>query len=157
MDGAIGQGASRVVRGIDAEPQTSSSPNRLRLRIAGSGLHEQLRTVRRRLADWGSRAGLDRDDVDDMVLATYEALVNVADHAYPDGGGVAWLDADRRPEGIQVTVRDAGAWRPPAASPGRRGRGMAMIMSLAKRVAVVHSRAGTTVTMHWDVGQAHPS
>lgn len=113
-------------------------------------LRGQLRWVRLRLAEWAFGVGMDRDGVDDLVLAAYEALANVADHAYPDGSGDAWVDADRcTPHELVVVVSDRGLWRPPPSDPGLRGRGMTLISALAEKVSVHRGDAGTRVVMHW--------
>ena len=105
------------------------------------------------MADWAAAAGMGQDGIDDLVLATHEALANVADHAYPDGPGDAWIEAGRTGPGeLTVTVSDRGHWRPPPADPGLRGRGMILIAALADRVAVQRGTAGTvgtTIVMHW--------
>ncbi len=104
------------------------------------------------IAEWARAAGMAQDSVDDLVLATYEALANVADHAYPDGSGDAWVEAERSAQGeLTVVVTDSGRWRPPPTDPGLRGRGMALISALAERVAVTRGDNGTTVVMHWRV------
>lgn len=124
----------------------------MRLRLSGPSLRGQLRSVRLRLAEWATGAGMDRDAVDDLVLAAYEALANVADHAYANGTGDAWVDADRcAPDELVVVVSDRGCWRPPPSDPGMRGRGMALISALAAEVAVHRDDAGTRVVMHWRV------
>jgi serine/threonine-protein kinase RsbW len=123
---------------------------RLRLRLAGPSLHGQLRWVRLRVAEWAASVGMGQDGVDDLVLATYEALANVADHAYPDGPGDAWVEAGHAGPGeLTVVVSDRGRWRTPPADPGLRGRGMKLIAALADRVAVHRGASGTSVVMHW--------
>lgn len=123
----------------------------MRLRLSGPSLRGQLRWVRLRLAEWATGVGMGQDSVDDLVLAAYEALANVADHAYPDGPGDAWVEADRSGEGFVVVVSDQGHWRTPPEDPGLRGRGMTLISALAENVAVQRDAAGTTVVMHWRV------
>ena len=106
--------------------------------------------MRQRVAEWAAGLGVGQDGVDDMVLATYEALANVADHAYPDGPGDAWVDAGRTVAGeLTVVVSDHGRWRAPPPDPGLRGRGMMLIAALADRVAVHRGASGTRVVMHW--------
>lgn len=113
-------------------------------------MRSQLRWVRLRLAEWAAGLGMGGDEVDDLVLAAYEALANVADHAYPDGAGDAWVVADRcAPDEVVVVVSDEGRWRPPPSDPGLRGRGMTLISALAEKVAVQRGDAGTRVVMHW--------
>jgi serine/threonine-protein kinase RsbW len=102
------------------------------------------------MAEWASAAGMSQDGVDDLVLATYEALANVADHAYTGVQGDAWVEAERSSPGeLTVVVSDRGRWRPPPDDPGLRGRGMALITALTERVAVQRGTAGTSIVMHW--------
>ena len=124
-------------------------PEPLRLRLAAPSLPAQLATVRGRMAAWAEAVGFGADTIDDVVLATHEALANVADHAYPEGGGDAFLDADCDGDSVVVVVRDRGRWRPPMSDPGWRGRGLTIIHGLAENVEVRHGDAGTTVVMQW--------
>ncbi|HZG92841.1 MAG TPA: ATP-binding protein, partial [Pseudonocardia sp.] len=75
-------------------------PPPLRLRVAGAPLADRLAGVRREVASWAEGHGLDEMLVEDLVLATHEALANVADHAYPDGAGEAWLDVECTADGV---------------------------------------------------------
>jgi anti-sigma regulatory factor (Ser/Thr protein kinase) len=88
------------------------------------------------------------------VLATHEALANVADHAYPEGGGDAELDAACENGEIRVVVRDHGRWQAPAGDPGWRGRGLVLIQGLAEHVDVQRAAAGTSVAMRWRLPDA---
>lgn len=122
----------------------------LKLTLPGSTLPMQLSEVRRAVASWAAAAGMGPDDVDDVVLATNEALTNVADHAYSGVGGDALLEVRLRPpDELVVTVRDGGHWRIPPPDPGARGHGMTLIAGLAEFVAVRSGESGTTVEMHW--------
>lgn len=134
---------------IDVELPPPVSPDRLQMHLSGGELSVQLRAARTRLADWACSAGLTEDAADDLVLAAYEALANVADHAYPDGEGEAWLDVALHEGCIDVTVCDTGTWRPPPSDPGPRGRGLKLIEALAQRVTVERRAGGTVVAMHW--------
>jgi serine/threonine-protein kinase RsbW len=130
-------------------PALAPGPEPLRLRLAAPSLPTQLGAVRGQLAGWAEAIGLGTDAVDDLVLATHEALANVADHAYPNGGGYAFVDAECQDGTAVVMVRDSGRWRPPAADAGWRGRGLLIIRGLAQHVEVRHDDAGTTVEMQW--------
>jgi anti-sigma regulatory factor (Ser/Thr protein kinase) len=124
-------------------------PPPLRLRLAGEPLTRQLAGARREVARWAGRLGLPEEFTDDLVLATYEALANVADHAYPDGKGEARLDLQCVGGVLEVVVRDRGAWRTPPTDAGWRGRGLTIIRGLADEVRVQHDGDGTTVRMRW--------
>lgn len=127
-------------------------PELLRLCLSGPSLPSQLADARYRLATWARNIGVERETVEDLVLAAHEALANVADHAYPepDSGGEALLDAEVSSSGeIVVVVRDHGRWRVPSADPGWRGRGMVIIRALADAVVVRRDEGGTTVEMRW--------
>jgi serine/threonine-protein kinase RsbW len=121
------------------------------LRLHGvKALPDQLPPVRRVLRLWAAGAGLDGDGVEDLILATDEAMANVVDHAYPDVIGHFDLDAVRGPAGgITVTVTDYGRWHSPVMSPERslRGRGLQLMKGLARAVEIEAGRTGTRVQM----------
>jgi serine/threonine-protein kinase RsbW len=108
----------------------------------------QLIDVRRALADWARSAGLSPSTAADLVLASYEAMANATEHAYRDGTGTIDVLVTSDDAEVTVLVRDHGAWRPPPADPGHRGRGLLMIRSLS-RAEVVAGPDGTTVRMRW--------
>ena len=134
-------------------PALARGPEPLRFRLAAPSLPAQLPTVRGRMAEWAEAVGLGADTVDDVVLATHEALANIADHAYPDGGGEAFVDAECQDGTAIVVVRDLGQWRAPRDDPGWRGRGLTIIYGLADHVEVRHGAGGTTVEMQWPLPQ----
>jgi serine/threonine-protein kinase RsbW len=127
-------------------------PPPLRLELGGEPLARQLSGVRRAVAEWAGQLELPEELVEDLVLATHEALANVADHAYPDGSGKAWLDLECVGDVLEVVVRDRGEWRAPPTDTGWRGRGLMIIRRLAGDVRVQHGRGGTTVRMRWRLG-----
>jgi anti-anti-sigma factor len=103
----------------------------------------QLSVVRRAVSRWSIACGLDDDLVEDLQLALGEALSNAVEHAYAGGGdGECTYSLARRPDGSVVAeVTDTGAWRPPPADKGYRGRGLELISALAQDVEVVHGAA----------------
>lgn len=112
----------------------------------------QLVEVRHHLERWAAGTGLSALVVADVVLASYEALANAAEHAYPIGAGSVDLVAARTTDGrVLVTVRDHGSWRPLPLDPGLRGRGLLMIRALTQRVEVQQGQDGTTVHMEWEL------
>jgi serine/threonine-protein kinase RsbW len=114
--------------------------------------------IRHSLERWAGHTGLSTVVIGDVVLASYEALANAIEHAYPAGSGPVDLVAACTTDGrVLVVVRDSGRWRPPPSDPGLRGRGLLMIKTLAHRVEMQHSPHGTAVHMEWRLDPAlHP-
>ncbi len=111
----------------------------------------QLTRTRRLLVDWATATGLSRDHVNDLVLAAYEAMSNVVDHAYPDSTGTFDLRGDHADHRVTVTVADHGRWKPatttPALLPALRGRGLTLMKGLSDEFELVHDDTGTRVRM----------
>lgn len=129
-------------------PLDTDGPHLATTEVAGDahGLVE----VRHRLAEWAASVEFDGRDIDDLVLATYEALTNAVEHAYSDGPRpVELVAATTADGGVLVTVRDHGRWRAPAADSGFRGRGLRMMEALADRYEIERGSEGTTVRMLW--------
>lgn len=107
--------------------------------------------VRQALVAWATAIGLPDDLVEDIVLATYEGLINATEHAYTADPRRLDLVAGLMMDGwLLVTVRDYGRWRRPPADPGFRGRGLMMIHNLPDRAEVRPSADGTVVQMAWN-------
>lgn len=116
------------------------------------GQPKSLVEVRRLLQRWAAHTGLAAVQVADVVLASYEALANAVEHAYPSGGGTVDLLAVGTADGrVLITVRDHGRWRPPPRDTGSRGRGLSMIKALAHRAEVQPGPHGTCVQMEWQL------
>ncbi len=113
---------------------------------------ELLTSVRHELAAWLQRLELGRSTVQAIELACYEAMSNVAEHAYGGGDtdGQLSLDATVYPDRLSVVVSDAGQWRErsPDANP-YGGMGLDLIRQLADHAVVDASHHGTTVSMTW--------
>ncbi|MGH3781924.1 MAG: ATP-binding protein [Pseudonocardiaceae bacterium] len=118
------------------------------LHLAVPALATEITAVRRAVAAWATGLGLDPDTVDDLALATYEALANAVDHAYPTGPGTVRVTATSTEDEVIIVVGDQGRWRPPPA-PGERGRGLVLISHLTHHLELRHDTGGTTVTMTW--------
>ncbi len=110
----------------------------------------ELRTVRDELREWLAGLGVPPADVEDVVLASGEALANSMEHGYASRGeGSVRLRAtiDETRNALDVEVVDDGRWRPPPAEPGDRGRGFALMRALMERVEIAHDERGTRVAM----------
>lgn len=115
--------------------------------------HDQVSVVRRQVVDWTERVGLPDVVGQDVVLATDEAVSNAVEHAYPDFSGILTLFAACIQPGnaVGIVVADHGRWRPPPAVPGLRGRGLAMMQTLAHAYRLMHTPHGTTVVLGWSL------
>ena len=114
------------------------------------------RILRDEFSRWLRRApGMDETRLCDVVLAVNEALANVAEFAYVDGGAgtvdvEAVRDVGRRT--ITVTVSDLGHWREtnPLNRQRSRGRGIPLMRTLADSVIIDTSGLGTNVCLRFD-------
>lgn len=111
----------------------------------------QLRGIRRAVDAWADTHRLPDAAVADLQLAVGEAVANGVEHAYrEDPPGTVEVEmsvrvAESRVVAVVVAVVDHGRWRPAPLDAGHRGRGLAMIGRLAKRLRVVAGRNGTRV------------
>jgi len=107
--------------------------------------------LRRLVHRWTRAAVVDEEVGESIVLAVDEAVSNAVEHAYCDVAGDVQVLAVPRPcaHGVAVVVEDQGIWAAPAADPGIRGRGLALIDELTDRHSVTASAAGTTIRMCW--------
>ncbi|MGC7099155.1 ATP-binding protein [Amycolatopsis lurida] len=116
------------------EPATAENASRLRVA----------------LARWLRGLGLADDPHDDVVLAAYEAMANVVDHAYAGPAGPLELHGHASAGTCTITVSDRGRWRRPRTVAGSfRGRGLGMMHELADEVLMRSNALGTTIRMTW--------
>ncbi|WP_342660906.1 hypothetical protein Rruber_01558 [Rhodococcus ruber] len=122
----------------------------------------QVTMLRQALDRWLDRLHLEAELGQDVLLASYEALANVVEHAYADGPGdhrgAVDMEAVYRPDehSVEVVVTDHGRWRTPASGDSCRGHGLALIRTLTSHTDVVSVPDGTSVSMRWDVAD-HPA
>lgn len=127
-----------------------ATPGRPVLRRAVPATVGQLTALRHALAVWADVSGLAVDQVDALVLASYEALTNVAEHAYP-AGMVTLLAATCTDDTTLVVISDRGCWRAPPTRRNDRGHGLTLMRTLADDVQIDHTETGTTVHLRWDL------
>lgn len=115
--------------------------------------------LRRALAGWAEHVGMSAEQIEALALASYEALANVAAHAYPDGDGLLDVRAVHTPGRAEVTVTDHGTWRPSDGGPTAcGGRGLLLIDSLAEEAEITSAAGGgTSVRMAWAVDSEQPA
>jgi len=141
-----------------AEP--SGEADDLRAAVAPLRCHEvtagaeALRSLRHELVGWVLGAGLTAERAQDIALASYEALANVADHAYNGRRGTVDLDAYLYPGRVEVVITDHGRWRTPVLDPRPvtlRGRGLMLLHASADRADIQTTDEGTVVVLTWDI------
>lgn len=114
----------------------------------------QLADLRHELTRWAAQTLLHAEQAEGLVLASYEALANVALHAYGDDDGTLKLHARCRtdPPQVEVTVTDNGHWRATRADRSEfGGRGLVLINGMADEAEITAGEHGTTVRMVWMV------
>jgi serine/threonine-protein kinase RsbW len=119
--------------------------------------------ARHMVIEWLGALKWPQDAGEDIVLAVYEALANVVDHAYlarasaaPDAHsapGTAQLytweavDPSRESRRVVAVVTDHGRWKPALTGRRYRGRGLPMMAACMDEVHIQPSAGGTTVIM----------
>lgn len=114
----------------------------------------ELAVLRRRVTRWACGTALSHSTVEDLALATYEAMANVVEHAYRNSYGdlevLGMVELDKA--SVTITVLDRGSWRTSPTNPdGVRGRGLVLVHGLADDVDIAVDAGGTTVRMRWDL------
>jgi hypothetical protein len=111
---------------------------------------DQVGPVRDQLRGWLTQAGVDDERMQDVLIATGEAVSNAIEHGHRDRpDGVVSLRASAVVDRLWVTVADTGTWkRPRTVADIRRGRGMALMQGLMEDFTIHSDDIGTTVSMH---------
>lgn len=110
---------------------------------------DQLAPVRTELRTWLAKAELDPQQSMAVLVAAGEAVANAIEHGHRDDpAGRVTLSATVKVDSVQVTITDAGTWKPPqpAANP-HRGRGTNLMRELMSEVAISSESGGTTVAL----------
>lgn len=113
----------------------------------------RLADIRHALSDWATLAGLPDDDVEDLVLVTYEALTLSLHRPTRPGGqlGAKTLQVESSGDEIIVAVTDHAAWQPPPAdnTDAADHRSRLAIYRIAPRSELHHTHDGTTTYLFW--------
>ncbi|MEU0494149.1 SpoIIE family protein phosphatase [Mycobacterium sp. NPDC006124] len=110
----------------------------------------QLAPTREALRGWLTQVGVADDTMQDVLIATGEAVSNAVEHGHRDRpDGVVSLTAMAVVNRLRVTVADTGTWkRPRAVADISRGRGMALMKGLMEGFTIHSDDVGTTVSMY---------
>lgn len=124
------------------------APKPLRLRVPSeAGSLELIRDV---LRAWFETVPLDRFNVEELVLATWEACANAIEHAREPSGEHVSVWADLSETHVRISVEDTGVWSPPNERPDR-GLGLRLVRSAASSIDIDTGEKGTKVTFEKDL------
>jgi anti-sigma regulatory factor (Ser/Thr protein kinase) len=109
----------------------------------------ELAGTRTALRSWLKRADVDAEQVQDVLIATGEAVANAIEHGHRDHrGGIVSLRATALADRVHVTVVDTGVWKTPRPDIDiTRGRGVTLMRALMQDVSIHPDTTGTTVHM----------
>jgi anti-sigma regulatory factor (Ser/Thr protein kinase) len=123
-----------------------------RLAIDDVATAEQLSDIRHELAAWMQAAELPDERIADIVLAVNEACANSIEHGYRGRTpGRVRVDGENDGARVHLTVVDTGSWKPNAADPGARGRGLLLIRAVSDWLEMECTPSGTTVDMNFNL------
>ncbi|WP_118913786.1 SpoIIE family protein phosphatase [Mycobacterium shigaense] len=111
----------------------------------------QLASSRAALQAWLKRAGVEPDQILDVLIATGEAIANAIEHGHrgSSGGGTVSVKATMYVDQLHLTISDTGTWKEPyPVEDDTRGRGIALMRGLMEHFAIRSSDTGTTVQMY---------
>jgi serine/threonine-protein kinase RsbW/stage II sporulation protein AB (anti-sigma F factor) len=104
--------------------------------------------MRRELAAFAQRAGMDEAGIGSVRLAVSEAATNAVVHAYREDDGELSVQAFIDARELVVIVRDTGLGLAPRPDSPGLGLGMPLMASVTKRFQVVSDgRSGTEIHM----------
>jgi serine/threonine-protein kinase RsbW/stage II sporulation protein AB (anti-sigma F factor) len=104
--------------------------------------------MRRELAAFAQRAGMDEAGIGSVRLAVSEAATNAVVHAYREDDGELSVEAFIDARELVVIVRDTGLGLAPRPDSPGLGLGMPLMASVTKRFQVVSDgRSGTEIHM----------
>jgi PAS domain S-box-containing protein len=109
---------------------------------------EQLSDVRHQFSAWMLAAAIPEETIADIVLAVNEAAANCIEHAYRGHKpGTVRIEAENDGARMHVRITDKGSWKPAAAEPGIRGRGLLLIRAISDWLEMDCTPQGTVVNM----------
>ncbi len=102
------------------------------------------------LRTWLTKVGVEPEQIQDMLVATGEAVANAIEHGHRNRPeGTISLRATAVVDGLHVSVIDTGVWKIPRQVPNEyRGRGLSLMRCLVQDLSIHSNDAGTTVHMY---------
>jgi anti-sigma regulatory factor (Ser/Thr protein kinase) len=114
--------------------------------------------ARHAITAFAAAVGASSEELEDIRLASSEAVTNVVVHAYGDGDGRVHVSAALAGDELWVLVGDDGNGLHAGTSCGGLGMGLALIAELCDSFAVVNrSTGGTEVRMRFALASVPPA
>jgi PAS domain S-box-containing protein len=118
------------------------------LTIEMAAAAEQLSDLRHQFSAWMRDAAVPDATIADIVLAVNEAAANSIEHAYRGHKpGKVRVEGENDGARVHVRITDKGSWKPAAADPGIRGRGLLLIRAVSDWLEMDCTPSGTVVNM----------
>jgi PAS domain S-box-containing protein len=118
------------------------------LTIEMAAAAEQLSDVRHQFSAWMRAAAIPEETIADIVLAVNEAAANCIEHGYRGHKpGTVRIEAENDGARMHVRITDKGSWKPAAADPGIRGRGLLLIRAVSDWLEMDCTPQGTVVNV----------
>ena len=113
---------------------------------------DQLGELRHQLSGWLRGARVAEEQVADIVLAVNEAVANSIEHGYQGRKpGKVRVNGENDGARVNLKITDKGKWKPAAADPGVRGRGLLLIRAVSDWLELDCTPKGTTVSMSFSL------
>ena len=118
------------------------------MRFTADATH--LAPSRAALRTWLRQAGVDADQIQNVLIAAGEAVANAIEHGHRDQPeGIVSLRATALVDRLRVTIIDNGTWKMPVKLDDiTRGRGIGLMRGLMEDFTIRSDDAGTTVHMY---------
>jgi anti-sigma regulatory factor (Ser/Thr protein kinase) len=113
--------------------------------------------MRRDIAAFAHRCGMDADGIEAVRLAVSEAATNAVVHAYRESTGDLAVTATVRDGELVVVVCDTGLGLAPRPDSPGLGLGMPLIASVTSRFQIVSNARGTEVHMAFPLAGGAPA
>ncbi len=106
-----------------------------------------VRRLRREMAGIAADCGMDADGVADVQLAVTEAATNAVMHAYAEVTGELAVTAAIEDGELEIVIGDSGSGIVERRDSPGLGVGLSVIATVAERLRIVSSPAGTQIHM----------
>ena len=117
-----------------------------------SGDVHTVESIRRSLDSWLVGCRVPPERAADVLLACYEAMANVVEHAYHIGQErELFVHACHYECGLSVTIADHGSWQVRPNERPNRTRGLRLMTELSDKADIHTGDDGTSVELAWDL------